>query len=226
MEIAPDNTTIVQAAWSPDGRLLVYSDTDGLWLWDALLENSQPQLLLATENGQIPLARYFSPSGRFLAITISEENHYLDLVSGQLLPDGIFSPDEQYLIAFDTINGSIQGFRCSVPFQNCIGIEGDDFIIRHIAWVDNRNVIISICHEPTSECRVTHNNIYGYFGTAYGDNVSEFAYQQETNLLAILQDEYVININRDGWENLNLESSLDSPIDKIEWMPSLFYYGE
>jgi hypothetical protein len=55
-------------AWTPDGRILAYSDVEGLWLWDVFTVGAQRRLLLPTEDGYIPYPRYFSPMGRYLVL--------------------------------------------------------------------------------------------------------------------------------------------------------------
>ena len=88
-------------AWSPDGRMLAFSTDKGLWLWDALTVGSVPQLLIARHD-QVPVARYFSPRGRYLAVEDGDRRYNLDLVSHTELPDGYVSPNDRILLAFDT----------------------------------------------------------------------------------------------------------------------------
>ena len=108
------------AAWSPDGRYLAYSDRQGLWLWDVFDTERQPQLLLPSANNTIPLARHFSPLGRYLSIETEDGIVYLNLNGGENLADGILSLDESTLIAFDTQATEPTTFtRCSVQPLTC-----------------------------------------------------------------------------------------------------------
>lgn|GEM_PF-3182703 len=98
----PAETSInYPVAWSPDGRMLALSTDSGLYLWDALTTGDPPRLLLRP-NPDVPVARYFSPGGRYLAVTEGERRYTLDLVSMRELPDGLVSPDDRTLLVFDT----------------------------------------------------------------------------------------------------------------------------
>lgn len=88
-------------AWRPDGRMLAFSTDEGLWLWDALTIDYPPQLLVPTTS-DVPVARYFSPQGRYLAITDGDRHYNYDLVTQRELPDGYVSPDDRTLLVFDT----------------------------------------------------------------------------------------------------------------------------
>jgi hypothetical protein len=87
--------------WSPDGRTLVYSTDEGLWLWDALTIGAAPQLLIPTHM-KVPTVRYFSPQGHYLAIEDSGKRYNLDLVTRHELPDGYVSPNDRILLVFNT----------------------------------------------------------------------------------------------------------------------------
>ena len=89
------------AAWSPDGRTMAFSTVEGLWLWDALTVDYPPQLLLPTKD-EVPVARYFSPRGRYLAIEDNGRRYTLDLVTRRELPDGYVSPNDRILLVFNT----------------------------------------------------------------------------------------------------------------------------
>ncbi len=95
------NSVQFPVAWSPDGRTMAFSTDKGLWLCDALTVGSAPQLLIPSHD-QVPVARYFSPRGRYLAVEDGIRRYNIDLVSHTELPDGYVSPNDRILLAFDT----------------------------------------------------------------------------------------------------------------------------
>ena len=95
------NSLDYPVAWHPDGRELAFSTDEGLWLWDALTFNSEPRLLIPTKEA-VPIVRYFSPQGRYIAVSEGESHYNLDLISSQQLPDGYVSPHDRTLLVFDT----------------------------------------------------------------------------------------------------------------------------
>ncbi len=99
--IPASNSINYPAVWSPDGRTMAFSTDKGLWLWDALTIGYPPTLTVPTQS-QVPVARYFSPQGRYLALTEGEKRYNLDLVTRRELPDGYVSPDDRKLLVFDT----------------------------------------------------------------------------------------------------------------------------
>ncbi|NJL54891.1 hypothetical protein HC928_06655 [bacterium] len=99
--ITAGNSIDYPIAWSPDGRLMAFSTDEGLWLWDALMADFPPQMLMPTET-TVPTARYFSPQGRYLAVTNGTRRYNLDMITNQELPDGYVSPDDRTLLIFDT----------------------------------------------------------------------------------------------------------------------------
>jgi hypothetical protein len=96
-----DNSLQFPAVWSPDGRTLAFSTDEGLWLWDALATGYPPQLLIPVQS-TVPVARYFSPRGRYLAVDAGDRRYNLDLVTRRELPDGYVSPNDRILLVFDT----------------------------------------------------------------------------------------------------------------------------
>ena len=54
-------------AWSPNGRVFVFSSDSGVWYWDALTPYAQPVQILISSGAPI-LVRHFSPAGNFLAL--------------------------------------------------------------------------------------------------------------------------------------------------------------
>ena len=225
-----------RAAWSPDGRLLAYSDAHGLWLWDVFDLNKNPRLLLPTTDQDIAFARYFSPMGRYLAISIGERRQTLDLLTGESFSDGVVSPDDRLLLAID--NGELQ--VCSFAPHNCTAIReiyvetfndaGErtnlylaDHGVRQVIWEDNyRFILLGCAPENSAACvvtrlRVRNSDDWWNEQIAYG---STFAFDPANNAIAVLTHSQTVEINGTAYD---LSASLDSDITEIEWLPSLFY---
>ena len=111
-----------QGAWSPDGRILAFSDADGLWLWDVYSE-SIPERLITSED-TIPLARYFSPLGRYLAVSQGDTHYTIDVMTGLQFPDGVISPDDRILLKYDTASRSSDLEICSLTPFHCQDARG------------------------------------------------------------------------------------------------------
>jgi hypothetical protein len=105
---------IGQAAWSPDGHQIAYSDEQGVWLMDVYASHLPPRLLLPAENGIIPLARAFSPLGHYLHIENGDAWLNVSVVTGEYLPSGLFSPNERLLLAFDPVAAPFKLQICEV----------------------------------------------------------------------------------------------------------------
>lgn len=212
------------AAWSPDARLLAYSDAQSLWLWDALGGES-PRLLLPTEGGSIPYARYFSPGGRYLAVTAGDRAYNLDLISGGEHPDGQFSSDDRLLLAlrpaetpgfYDLAIQQMTPPGEYVPF-------GEGVTVRQAEWLEDGWFLTVQCLEQElSTCRVLPMKVTGethpdgkggtltYPGTSF---------VVEDGSIATLVNGDTITFN-----GTLLDLALDSPIARIRWMPTLFYH--
>jgi hypothetical protein len=85
------------SVWSPDGRLLAFSDRRGLWLWDVFTPNAAPTLIVSSDT-VVPYANAFSQYGRYLSIQKGEERFILDVLTDNRLPSGYISPDEMLMI--------------------------------------------------------------------------------------------------------------------------------
>lgn len=215
------------AAWSPDGRFLAYTDSAGLWLWDVFALGRSATLLINASN-HIPYARYFSPLGRYLAVTEGQERYTIDIFTGDRLPDGLVSPDDRNLLAFDTTaTGEFElSLVCLAPIQTDI-IEPIQQV-RRVEWINNSTFIMFRCgHGYNDEqlgyidedyCVIGENmlpmiSMAGYFGY-------DFDYKPETKQLAIVVDANQIRI--DG-ENKDLTDLIEGAITHIQWLPSLFH---
>jgi hypothetical protein len=229
-----------QAVWSRDGRWLAYSDADGLWLWDVYSPETDPILLLAPKENQIPVARYFSPLGRYLAVSEGEEHYTLDIVTRTQFPDGIISPDDRLLLSFATTALPAKLEICSLtPFvcQEILGMyvsrldtDGETQMyaapetINKVAWKNDSLFLAMVCvPEDPDFC-----SIFQWQPAAYGwsmpDLVSwgyDFDYDADNHQLAIVTSETRLTVNG---RQIDLTGKIDGNITEVEWMPSLFYH--
>lgn len=246
-EVTPLNSVILagniddlpyQAAWSPDGRIFSYSDADGLWSIDIYNPSSEPVRLLATEEGVIPRALVYSPLGRYLRVQQGSERYTLDTASGEFHPDGLISPDDQILLAFDTQADEFEPQVCYLaPERDCepvitriLGGDGVETRVftryTQVQWRNRFSFIVTVC-ERDNEVDCIVNRIYnlGQHGFWYNDGPfwSEgytFDYLATGDVLATVQNTFTLLIND---EEIDFSSSLDSEIASVEWLPSLFY---
>jgi hypothetical protein len=213
------------AAWSPDSRQLAYSDAAGLWLWDPL-GGGQPRLLIPAQADVVPYPRYFSPRGRYLAVTAGDRRYNLDLVSGDELDDGFFSSDDRLLLALTPTQAagfydvSVQQFAPpdrDVPFVN-------GTTIHQAAWLDDDWFLTVQCSEPnTTSCHMLPMNINGSLLPDGKGNVltyEGYSFDLAGYSYASIVDAHTINFNG---TLLDLSATLDSDIATIRFLPSLFY---
>lgn len=232
--IEADQAYAGRAAWSPDGRQLAFSTAAGLWLWDVYSVDSEPRLILASEGDNVPVARYFSPMGRYLAIEQEAIRETLDLMSGERYPDGVISPDDRILLAYDTAAESIEPVSCSLtpfhcsdyvvttlflPFEN-----GDVYPLRDIRttiWIDRYTILIFACDIDVNpgECatgviRINGNRWTQNLITSDGE---AYDYDHANDALVTLDN------GTDVYIGGELYLTLPEPAVSIEWLPSLFY---
>lgn len=209
------------AQWSPDGRFLAFTDADGLWLWDVYTENAEPRLLIpVAENGDLPVADYFSPRGRYLAFSQGTAKETLDTISGQHYPYGLVSPDERSLI--------VELPMSQLPFEICSFTpyrcnQHTPYIIQ-VAWQNKHSFVAIACYRPSSCNLETYSDLdttdlgISLYSQAPGEM---FAYDSPLDLLAVLSEGYTVTINDTA---LDLTDSLDGYVVSLEWLPSMFYF--
>jgi hypothetical protein len=222
-----DNSVLPeQAAWSLDGRMLAFTDARGLWLWDALTPLSQPSLLVGMGSDEVIRARYFSPGGRYLAVTQGEQRYTLDLVSGVQFKDGLVSPDDRRLLAFDTTAEVKTVELCSFTPPDCQAFAPLLSVsVSQIEWLSNYDygIIWLQANNLTSYIGVTGDPLR--YGLPLIESESDmplaaeaFAYDPRTQSLAVLQPDNRIRINGHDYD---LTAQLSTDITEIRWLPSL-----
>jgi hypothetical protein len=205
-------------AWSPDGRMIAYNDGIGLYLWDALTPGSQPRLLLP--HLYDPLApRFFSATGRYLAVQRGDERFYLDLVSNSTLPDGMLSPNDRNLLEFDTTQttATLRLYHLAPnrypPYP--VATSG----ARQAEWMNEGRYLVARCEpESPTECSVVEIGLVST-SNLYQDSYA-FAYDPLTQTIAFAQSGQRITVNN---YTHDFSAVLDSEIETIEWMQPIFY---
>ena len=142
--IPADDSVGYPVAWSPDGRTLAFSTEDGLWLWDALTTDSSPDLLMPSGDA-VPIVRYFSPQGRYIAVTDGPRHFTLDLINGKELPDGVVSPNDRILLAHDMSSNepsSLDVIYLAPGLRQFTYYPEVQY--RDVQWIDDRNFVASI----------------------------------------------------------------------------------
>jgi hypothetical protein len=209
-----------QAAWSINGRYLAYSDSQGLWLWD-LPDREQPPKLLLLAGDHVPYAQYFSPGGRYLTISQGQRKFTLDLQTMRRLPDGIVSPDDNYLMTFWVDNAWPRPAGCWLSEETCNPPSlNAEYEIVQISWLDERTYWYVICREGKTNCQVRSGTLMQYPGVAHGPGLA-YAHEPFSGKVVILREAKTIVI--DGQER-DLSAYLDGDIISVQWLPTLLNF--
>lgn len=218
------------AIWHPNGQLLAYTDRSGLWLWDVYNSASEPTLLIPSQVNSIPIPQQFSPLGTYLSVEIDNQINHINILTEQHLPDGLFSPDEQLLLAYDTQSDVPTNLSLCVVDTMVCDTEGDAEILADAVWINNTQYMFNQClgllDDFTCNLRV---NTFASDLLFELEGHQLFAYQSSTELVAILHSDTLLSIRkRDvlGFRYLmeiDVANIIDSPIQSIEWLPSFFY---
>jgi hypothetical protein len=251
----PSETSLnYPAVWSPDGRILAFSDDEGLWLWDVFSVDYPPQLLIPASD-TVPTARYFSPQGRYLAITEGDRHYNLDLVTGRELPDGYVSPNDRILLVFDTAATEptalqIQYLAPETPAYDYYA----EVQYSHVQWVTNDTFLASVTGFGYLEYEYTEDEAFPFLVEEAFHDVTTYRASGFTGFSSIdgnvvpyflgtphvpqMRDFYyqegqgLIKISVDGYTLsvngnngfVNLTPYLTEPIVEATWLPSAFYY--
>ncbi len=224
--------------WSPDGRKLAFSDADGLWIWDVMIPETEPQLFIpAAGNSRVSIPLHFSPHGNYLAIEQDERTYTLEIVSGRELPYGIVSPDERFMAAFTNRDNIMHLEGCLLSPFECHWIEGsvqqsgtwiNPYTFFGIRWCGDYCVPV-LTRFPTSALRgdftFGSDHFLWYVGTQHQT-------EPINDNLLVLNDATTLSVGtvwatRNEYEptesiTFHLEGQLDGDIVSVEWLPSMF----
>lgn len=236
------------AYWSADGQL-AYSDLDGLWVWEANRQGAIPRLVKSTDkDGVIPLARYFSPRGRYLAISEGNKLSTIDLRTDREFPDGLVSPDDKLLLAFDkkdSQNGLVKINVCNLSNEHCYKLYDADFDkVKQIEWLTNRRFLALVDPYQDNE-DITRNKFDVATGYLLRDEIADlhdfswieygplyiqektqptkafsFVYEPASQTLALLTNKSTLVINKRLYD---FGQYLDGDIVSMRWLPPLLY---
>jgi hypothetical protein len=211
--IMPDS-----AAWSPDGRILAFVDSRGIWLWDVFTPDSAPELLMET----VTTLRGFSPMGRYLMLGDEATGQTIDLVNGAVYPPGLVAPDDRMLLTFGPEPQIIHFTPYSVS-----DLDYPENPVYQIQWYDNDIFLVLTCADRTqpATCQVTQNAAWRRASSRLYEG-SGFAYDTHTDTLAMIKDTNTIAFRTPihyGIYERDLSPWLDGDIAAIEWLPTLFY---
>lgn len=113
-------------------------------VWDALTIGQLPQLLIPTAES-VPVVRYFSPRGRYVAVTAGSRHFNIDLVTRTEMPDGVVSPDDRVLLAHDMVSAEPSSLDVIYLAPGPRQFEYyPEVNYRHVQWIDNEHFVASI----------------------------------------------------------------------------------
>ena len=221
---------------------LAYSDDAGIWMWDVYTIDSQPELLIANDSNSTLIPNYFSPVGRYLNFSRDVVRKHLDIVSGEILPDGLISPDDKILINYENQSGAFGYAICALDTNICkngwemfLPIYDETLgkiikaytpnAIHKVLWKDKFSFLQLACVKDEPEvCAVfSYTTTFdGWYSSPIGQGI-DFVYDSKVGTTAILRDAHTITI-----KGIEIDTSqwFDEEIIGIEWLPSLFYYDD
>ncbi|MCU0465471.1 MAG: hypothetical protein MUF38_12995 [Anaerolineae bacterium] len=224
-----DDPLIARAgAWSPNGRTFAFSTESGVWLWDALTPDARPDLLLAASDEAIRV-RHYSPLGNYLALESGTRRYHLDVASGEEYPDGVFSPDDRRLIAYDTSAEGMRPFTRHLMRPTFMQNSWDQDRLSQFEWLTPHEYIYAGCGDPIYGhdldgfeepwCKVIwysnrFDDLFWVDGTAF--DYEAFDYEPITESLGVVVDADTIWING---EVIELSGLIDGDIVRVVLTP-------
>ncbi|MCU0480274.1 MAG: hypothetical protein MUE54_03580 [Anaerolineae bacterium] len=219
--------------WNPDGRMIAFSDNRGAWLWDVFTRFSSPRLLAVTDIS----IHHFSPLGRYVTIGANENGFSVDTINRQILPAGVFSPNEQYLVLYGanslTIPVSPHLTPINIDRVGSVAVASlpalyDDYLVTQIHWISSHRYLVQVCApDNRDECGILPFAPHPYTGgfNSYENtffSAYDFAVHPQTGDIVIVTGRTTLSFDMNQTQ-YDLSDWLDSPIASIEWLPSLFY---
>lgn len=212
--------TTGQAAWSPDGRRLAFSDARGVWLWDVFTSDSEPELL--TDEQMI--VEDWSATGRYLSAWGTDGEVIIDLMTNERLPAGALSPDDRILLTYEP---EFRVLRLT-PYHESANFVPVGSHVRKAIWKNSRQYIALTCPDEADRdsCRVVEGAVAGVSGGTYTGY--DFDYKAVGDSLAIIQNDMMLLLRSSTHRTQHqyerdLSAVLDAPLVAVEWLPSLLY---
>lgn len=209
-------------SWTLDGRIFTFRNESGLWRWDSLIPESQPELLLSADEQSLRV-RHYSPMGNYLALESDMRRYHLDVTSGQEYPDGVFSPDDRSLAAYDTAATTLTkltmyGMPRFMPLWH-ISYSPQ---ITQFEWVTPTRYMYSACGNPLTDdysagfeepwCKVFIDSHDRFTSRLWVDGTA-FDYEPITDSLGVVVDADTIWING---ELIELSGLIEGNIMRVE----------
>lgn len=226
------------ATWSTDSTTFAYGDAEGLWHFD-FFEQTEPELILPLQEGAIPPVLELSRSGRYLRYGDADEWVLLDVQTGKTYDDGVISPDEVHLALLDpeaferpTSEAPGAGIQCLTPLrQNCaLVVRAQDVKIVEHVWTQDDTMFIAFCQTADRHiCQTTtRDDRFDREVILSSRNLEHFTYpildatyEPHDKILSLLTGDYELQLG--GVQDRFEVTGLDSPIESIEWGPTLWY---
>lgn len=208
-------------AWSPEGRFFAFSDDRGVWLWDVFTPDAQPQALL----DEALNVTEFSPRGRFLSLRqdtnidtdVEMPEFHLDLITKERLPAGAISPDDRVLIP---LNGEPQLMYLTPNRVRQMWNITES--IRDAQWLDEQAYVVSTCRNANyrRSCDITGDASVGFGYGKYNGYI--FDVEPASGSLVVVNYKSQI-VTFSALHRRQIETRFPASIERIEWLPSLFY---
>jgi hypothetical protein len=228
-ETPSDDPFLVGAgAWHPNGRTFAFSTAAGIWLWNLGSVDAVPELFLPASREPL-YVRSYSALGTYLAVETGGERYHLDTLTGNRLPDGLLSPDERLLAAFDTSASALTPlslyhlmpwFRAAPFWASYIPT------ITQLEWLNSNTFFFAACGDAFNYsegdgfdqpwCKVFRYRVG--VGSNFNIDGTAFDYDAVTDSLAVLVDGSSVNING---EHLTFAELSNDPITEINIVPLL-----
>lgn len=222
LEVTLDDVTRdADVIWSANSRLLAYSNSDGLWLWDTWFPDTEARLLVPVNaTGEISLAQYFSPIDQFLTIVQADSVQTIDIATGSGMFGGLVSPSQTLLLTSGRYPISLLGVRDAIETGGSAG----NYDIPEMVWLDETHYAwMSIFPLSDSADWCTYHS--QTINTAISREFEDYeGIPCTANLLTrdywVIANEATVMING---HMIDLTGLIDGDIVSLRWLPSLFY---
>jgi hypothetical protein len=205
--IDPDDTLLIGAgAFSPNGFTFAFSTERGVWTFDLRRPQVPPTMVIQSENSPLRVLG-FSPLGTYLSVQESDLNIYIDWITGQRYPDGVFSPDERLLAVYDTTaetHTPLTLYRMIPEFRPLMNWENYQPEISEFEWISPTQYVFAACGEALAYsedpgfdeawCKISRSTTLRGISQRWQDG-TQFDFEPVTQTLGVLVDGNSIAIN-------------------------------